>query len=893
MKTRSFKKIIVLIALVLTQISFTYAQPMVEWVNSLSGVNDDDEGNSITTDNLGNVYTVGRFSGSVDFDPGPSVSILTSTASWNAFISKFDAAGNFVWAKKIDGGLCQAFGVTIDNNGNIYVTGFFSGPNDFDPGPGVFNLMDGGSFDGFVLKLDSSGDFVWAKNVVNGSGQDYSLSVNVDSNGNVYTTGRYRFTADFDPGPGTFNLSSNTGTYDVFISKLDSNGNFLWAKSAGGSEWDDGRSIVLDASGNCYITGYFKNTVDFDPGPGVVNLTSPSTGYDMYILKLDASGNFVWVKHISGTGQENAESIYIDGSGNIFTTGRYAGTVDFDPGPGVFNLTNSLFTTFVLKLDSNGNFLWAKDMPGQGCGFSIKTDTGGNIYTAGYFQQTTDFDPGPGNFSLTNTGGGTAKDNFICKWDANGNFIWAVQTGSNLNDETLSLALDGANNIYTTGRYQGTANFGVNGNTINHTAQGAYDIFIHKMSQCSFPSQSSTISGNNTICAGTTQTYSVTNDASATSYTWTLPSGWSGTSTTNSITATAGATGGSITVTANNACGSSIAQTLAITVNPTPGQPSAISGNNTLCAGVTQTYSVTNDAAATNYTWTLPSGWSGTSTTNSITATTGTSSGSITVNANNECGSSTPQTLAMTINNVPAQPSTISGNNTLCSGVTQTYSVTNDVNATSYTWILPSGWSGTSITNSITATVGVNNGNITVTSNNNCGSSTEQMLNITVNVLPSVVYTQTPSILCANHPAVSLTGGTPLGGVYSGTGVSAGNFDPGLAGVGIYTITYSYTDGNNCSNTDTQQIEVDACLELNEQENEQISIYPNPFVNNFTISFTDSGARTIELVDVLGKQIRLIETQDQNTVISTKDLSSGTYYLKVIDENLIFKVIKN
>jgi hypothetical protein len=251
------------------------------------------------------------------------------------------------------------------------------------------------------------------------------------------------------------------------------------------------------------------------------------------------------------------------------------------------------------------------------------------------------------------------------------------------------------------------------------------------------PSQPGTISGSTTVCQGSSQTYSVTPVSGATSYTWTLPSGWSGTSSSNSIPATVGANSGNITVTANNACGSSTAQTLAVTVTPVPSQPGTISGNTTVCQGSSQTYSVTPVSGATSYTWTLPSGWSGTSSSNSIPATVGANSGNITVTANNACGSSTAQTLAVTVTPVPSQPGVISGNTTVCQGSSQTYSVTPVSGATSYTWTLPSGWTGTSSSNSIPATVGANSGNITVTANNACGSSTAQTLAVTVTPVPS------------------------------------------------------------------------------------------------------------------------------------------------------------
>ncbi|MBL0016181.1 MAG: hypothetical protein IPP17_06990 [Bacteroidetes bacterium] len=182
------------------------------------------------------------------------------------------------------------------------------------------------------------------------------------------------------------------------------------------------------------------------------------------------------------------------------------------------------------------------------------------------------------------------------------------------------------------------------------------------------PATPGTMSGNATVCAGSANTYSVTAVPGATSYTWTLPGGWSGSSTTNSIATTAGASGGTISVTASNTCGTSSPQSLTVTVESAPATPGTISGNATVCAGSANTYSVTAVPGATSYTWTLPGGWSGSSTTNSIATTAGTSGGTISVTASNTCGTSSPQSLTVTVESAPATPGTISGNATVCAG---------------------------------------------------------------------------------------------------------------------------------------------------------------------------------------------------------------------------------
>jgi|LSQX01.3.fsa_nt_gb hypothetical protein len=294
------------------------------------------------------------------------------------------------------------------------------------------------------------------------------------------------------------------------------------------------------------------------------------------------------------------------------------------------------------------------------------------------------------------------------------------------------------------------------------------------------PALPGAISGSTSVCSGSTQTYSVSPVSGATSYTWTLPSSWSGSSTSNSITVTAGTSGGTISVRANNNCGSSSNRNLSVSVITAPAQPGAISGSTSVCSGSTQTYSISSVSGATSYTWTLPSGWSGSSTSNSITVTVGTSGGTISVRANNNCGSSSNRNLGVSVITTPAQPGAISGITSVCSGSTQTYSVSPVSGATNYTWTLPSGWSGSSTSNSITTTVGQNSGNITVKANNACGSGISRSLTVSVKAIPAQPGTisgssSVPAGTIKNYNISPVSGATSYTWTYNGIGSISGS----------------------------------------------------------------------------------------------------------------------
>ncbi|NLN96749.1 MAG: choice-of-anchor D domain-containing protein, partial [Bacteroidales bacterium] len=257
---------------------------------------------------------------------------------------------------------------------------------------------------------------------------------------------------------------------------------------------------------------------------------------------------------------------------------------------------------------------------------------------------------------------------------------------------------------------------------------GSYTLAYNYCS--SAPAQPGIISGNTSVCAGSTQTYSISPVSGATSYTWTLPLGWSGNSTSNSITVTVGANSGTISAQANNNCGSSIKRNLSVSVITTPAQPGAISGITSVCSGSTQTYSVSPVSGATSYTWTLPSGWSGSSTSNSITTTVGQNSGNITVKANNACGSGISRSLTVSVKAIPAQPGTISGSSSVPAGTTKTYSISPVTGATSYIWSY-NGIGSISGSGTYVNLTAYTSGTLNVAAKNECGTSTARIKVIT------------------------------------------------------------------------------------------------------------------------------------------------------------------
>ncbi|MGE0588003.1 MAG: IPT/TIG domain-containing protein [Cyclobacteriaceae bacterium] len=314
--------------------------------------------NDIEVDAANNLFMVGTFTGTVDFDPGPSVFNHTAVGSSDFFAMSLTSAGNFVWAQRIGGSQGDtARSLALDAGGNLCITGiFFSTTVDFDPGAGTANLSITGIADVFILKLNNTGNFVWARRIGSASSEDAD-DIATDASDNVLITGSFSGTLDFDPGAGVANLTSVGGS-DAFVLKLNSAGNYVWANSVGGSTSDSGTSITTDASEDVYYTGEFQSTTDFDPGPGIFNL-STGGGRQIFVSKLNASGSFLWaLGSEANTGTPSVWAfgpvISITPTDNIIIAGELEdGTADFNPGACTTELTaTSGINTFVLNLSS-------------------------------------------------------------------------------------------------------------------------------------------------------------------------------------------------------------------------------------------------------------------------------------------------------------------------------------------------------------------------------------------------------------------------------------------------------------------------------------------------------------------------------------------------------------
>lgn len=440
----------------------------------------------IFVDTSGNIYHAVIFEDTIDCDPDPGLVPLICTGGYaDGAIIKLNSNGDFVFAKHIkssSNGNVMIQQVNGDASGNIYVIGHFVNVVDFDPGPAVYNLSTSGFTDGdvFILKLDQNGNFIWAKQIGDG-GSDIAFDLTFDDQSNIYYICNFSGSVDFDPNGGSYYLSSN-GSADCAISKLDSSGNFRWAKKFGSNGQDDIRDIELDGFANVYTTGIFNLTADFDTGPGTLNLTSAG-GYDAFIHKLDSAGNFIWAKRIGAAGIEQGLGVGVDDTGAVTISGTFQNTVDFDPGAGTYNITSvSLEESFILRLASNGNFVWVKSISSTGYAslYKMTSDSLSNLYLIGLFEGVTDFDPGLGATNTLPLAG--TYDGYLAKYNNTGDLIAAhVLAGNYL---SYSLYIDNNLNMYVSGQLYDSLDIDLSSNINNiYNNSNATDAFLVKWSQ--------------------------------------------------------------------------------------------------------------------------------------------------------------------------------------------------------------------------------------------------------------------------------------------------------------------------------------------------------------------------------------------------------------------------
>ena len=460
-----------------------------EWVRGFGGTGIDWSRDMITN-SAGEIYLVGNFAGTVDFDPGPGVTSITSkNFSQDFFLSKYSPQGNLIWVKTLGGnGNDQAYAITEGDSGSIYITGGYNALMDFDPGPNTFNRFPNGNFDIFLLKLDSAGNFRWAISM-GGNFQDYGRDVAVDTSGNILVCGEFRSQIDFDPSSAYWG-SIALGARDGFVAKYTSTGQFIWGENIGSSGSEAALAITVDEDDHIYIGGEFNGTSDFDPSSTIQNLVS-SGGRDAFIFKSDASGNYIWAEDLDFGGDSRIKEVTVTENRDIIMAGEFENALDMQPGSGTILISGSgQQDIFVLRLDSNLNHQAHLSAGGinEDRLQQMRLDTAGNVFITGFFSDTI-------NFSSVNStqadliAPGAGSEIFAARLDSSLETRWAVQLGGDEDDEGAAILPLADGSVLLSGHYKSQpADFypgaGVDTLSSNSASILREDVYLLKLKSC-------------------------------------------------------------------------------------------------------------------------------------------------------------------------------------------------------------------------------------------------------------------------------------------------------------------------------------------------------------------------------------------------------------------------
>ncbi|MCR9173308.1 MAG: gliding motility-associated C-terminal domain-containing protein [bacterium] len=448
-----------------------------EWIVASGGLKSD-KGTKVVHDAEGNAYITGYYNEEANF--GPHNTGFSYTQSKEAFVAKLDPQGNFLWETHgtnffDDRGL----GLTIDGNGNTYVTGTCWGGLDWPP-LNVYNAT-GYTDQIFVTKIDPNGNPLWMKNAGNDEGgypyrDDHGQDLAVDANNNVFVTGFVSHPGD-QPGVATFdNIVLNLAPGDslAFVAKMDDQGNWQWVETFGGIYAQRDNAVTVDEEGNVYVAGGYVDTQNF----GTETLTSQG-GTDIYVVKYDNDGNFLWVQDAKGPLSDRANGIVDGHDGFMYVTGEFRDTTYFGSsfldsagGPKGRDI-------FVAKISKNGEWIWARragSKKGKDRGNYITSNSDGNIFVTGQYSGKADF----GIYEFDSNGDSVQV--FVAAIDGNGIWRWVQEGGGPSYDRGQGITVDDNCNLWVNGYFDGSMTF--NGDAI--AATSGKDIFTMKFSDVCF-----------------------------------------------------------------------------------------------------------------------------------------------------------------------------------------------------------------------------------------------------------------------------------------------------------------------------------------------------------------------------------------------------------------------
>ena len=434
----------------------------------------------IAVDDNGNAYITGSFIGTAGFEALSGNIPIESVGLKDIFVAKYDPAGSLQWGFGI-GGIAGGPGVDdegvaieVTETGLVYVTGFFQGTADFDPGTGTFELTSTGFRDAFIACYSVDGTFQWA-HAFGGTGDDRGLGL-AASNIQVAVTGHFRETASLQPGGTEAINMTSAGQEDGFVLRFSPDGEPQWGLGYGSFSVDSGKDLAIDNNGNIYLLGEFSDQADFDPGAEEAVRTSLNRSLDVIVASYSSEGAFRWAVPFGSGQADGANGIAVDNQGHAYVTGHFVGQVDFDPGEGEARLTSTgAQDIFLAKYVEEGAFDWAIKMgSGLADGLDLEVNPSGHLGFVGVFSG--EIFPSPAStLSLTTQG---EQDVIVASYDPDGSLRWAGAIGGPMTEFGMGLAFGANNNMYVTGHFENTVDFDPGEEVVERSSNGELDGFI-------------------------------------------------------------------------------------------------------------------------------------------------------------------------------------------------------------------------------------------------------------------------------------------------------------------------------------------------------------------------------------------------------------------------------
>ena len=437
--------------------------------------------NDVAHDASGNAYSTGGFIGEADFrDTVGSFFSISSLGLKDIFIAKYDVQGRPAWGFSI-GGIAGGPGIddegtaiAVSPAGHIFVTGYFQGTADFDPGAGTAELTSQGFRDVFLASYTSDGEFRWAQSF-GGSADDRGQDVTISGNEAVYFTGLFRETAQLSSDSNGSNTATSGGEEDGYLLAMDQNAGFNWLFSYGGVSIDKGNQVGTDEAGNVYLLGVFSRNAEFDPGSGSTMFSSLAGSQDGVLATYTPSGDLRWAIPIGGGQLDGTNGLAVDPAGNTFITGHFLGIVDFNPTGSPQEIVSTGRDLYIASYNPTGGLSWIHPMgSGFAEGIDIARNNAGNILVTGFFNDN--IFPNPASTEQLTSNG--EQDILLASYQPDGTFRWAQAIGGTFSEVPSGVSLSDSDDTFLTGHFEDGVDFNTGSGTLLAFSAGSFDGFL-------------------------------------------------------------------------------------------------------------------------------------------------------------------------------------------------------------------------------------------------------------------------------------------------------------------------------------------------------------------------------------------------------------------------------